>query len=297
MTLMNLPLARFAHDMDTEGRRDPDLAERLARSLVVVVRGESVAATDRLTLVSAADLPDLPPSYLGTHEGQTYASVRAEQVARIGAAELLEGLRMRDFRQIGTELSDLESGLATSALALAAWQASTGFCASCSGKLALRAGGWEGVCESCGAITYPRTDPCVIMAIRDRAGRILLGRNAAWPQGRYSVIAGFIEAGESLEHAVRREVREETGIEVGEVAYRGSQAWPFPRSLMAGYAGWTEDTEANIDVDGVEMVDARFFARDELDDLVARGEIAIPRPTSIARALIDEWAAEAPSLR
>lgn len=289
MTAMNLPLARFAHEMDTEGRHDPGLPERLAEALVVVVRGESVAATDHLTLLKAGDLPRLPLSYLGTHEGRTYASVRAEQVARIGASELLEGLRMRDFRQIGASLSDLESGLATSALALAAWQASTGFCASCAGKLTLRAGGWEGACESCGTITYPRTDPCVIMAIRDSRDRILLGRNAAWPEGRYSVIAGFIEAGESLEHAVRREVREETGIRVDEVTYRGSQAWPFPRSLMAGYAGWTSDGDNDIAVDGVEMVDAQFFSRGALTEATERREIAIPRRTSIARALIDEW--------
>lgn len=288
--LTNLPLARFAHEMDTEGRSDPALPERLTEARVVVVSGESVAATDRLTLLRAHDLPPVPLSYLGVHDGQVYACVRAEQVARLGASERLEGLRMRDFRQIGDSLSDLEAGLATSAVALAAWQSSTGFCAGCGGSLTLRAGGWEGLCQACGAITYPRTDPCVIMAIRDGRDRLLLGRNAAWPANRFSVIAGFIEAGESLEHAVRREVREETGITVTDVAYRGSQAWPFPRSLMAGYAGWTEDADADIEVDGNEMVEAMFITREDLARKVAANEISIPRPTSIARALIDDWA-------
>jgi len=127
----------------------------------------------------------------------------------------------------------------------------------------------------------------VIMAITDDAGRILLGRQVRWPEKRYSCLAGFVEPGESLEAAVRREAWEEAGVVVGEVEYRGSQPWPFPASLMLGFRARAVSTE--ITVDGEELASAHWWTREELGLDVATGELLLPPAVSIARRLVEDW--------
>jgi NAD+ diphosphatase len=142
-------------------------------------------------------------------------------------------------------------------------------------------------CPRCGALHHPRTDPVVIMLVED-GDRVLMGRQAAWPEGRYSALAGFVEPGESLEEAVAREVREESGVEIEQPSYSSSQPWPFPASLMLGfhatYAGGEPHTLDS------ELEDVRWFTREEVE-LAARGESGfhLPPPIAIARRLIDEW--------
>jgi NAD+ diphosphatase len=147
--------------------------------------------------------------------------------------------------------------------------------------------GWARSCPACGAEHYPRTDGAVIMAVTDADDRILLGRQATWPERRFSCLAGFVEPGESLEAAVRREVLEEAGVVVGEVTYRGSQPWPFPASLMLGFRGRALSTE--ITVDGTELAGARWWSREELALDIATGELLLPPAVSIARRLVEDW--------
>lgn len=206
------------------------------------------------------------------------------------AAVLPPGTAWAPLRVIGAALSARDAGLATAAVALDAWHARHPRCPRCgAGTVAVQAG-WVRRCVADGSEHYPRTDPAVIMAVLDDEDRILLAHAAAWPAGRWSTLAGFVEPGESLEHAVRREVAEETGVVVGDVEYRGSQPWPFPASLMVAFRARARSTD--VTADGVEVLDARWFSRDDLRAAVAAGEVVPPGPASIARALVEDWLGE-----
>lgn len=213
--------------------------------------------------------------------------VHAAPVGVEPAAALPDGLGWTALRDIGADLTAHEAGLATTAVALDAWHARHPRCPRCGAATRVAQSGWTRVCVDDGSEHYPRTDPAVIMAVVDADDRILLGHAAHWPAGRWSTLAGFVEAGESLEHAVRREVAEETGVLVGAVAYRGSQPWPFPASLMIGFRASAESTD--VTVDGVELTEARWFSRDELAAAVRSGDVIPPGRASIARALVEEW--------
>jgi NAD+ diphosphatase len=197
------------------------------------------------------------------------------------------GSRWAGLREVGALLDDTGAGLLTTAVGLAHWHAGHPRCARCGEPTVVIQAGWARSCPACGAEHYPRTDAAVIMAVTDDEDRILLGRQARWPQRRYSCLAGFVEPGESLEAAVRREVFEEAGVVVGAVDYRGSQPWPFPASLMLGFRGLASSTE--IAVDGEELAQARWWSREELGLDIATGELLLPPEVSIARRLIEEW--------
>ncbi|MFZ0160035.1 MAG: NAD(+) diphosphatase, partial [Kineosporiaceae bacterium] len=184
-------------------------------------------------------------------------------------------------------LDDTGAGILTAAVALAHWHRTHPRCSRCGEPTVAVQAGWARSCPACRAEHYPRTDPAVIMSIVDDAGRILLGRQAVWPEKRFSTLAGFVEPGESLEAAVRREVFEESGVRVGEVSYRGSQPWPFPSSLMLAFRGRATTTATTVD--GVELAQARWWSREELALDVATGELLLPPPVSIARRLIEDW--------
>lgn len=177
--------------------------------------------------------------------------------------------------------------LAVAAVALAAWHAGHRFCPRCGAPTRVDASGWVRRCSVQGTELYPRTDPAVIMAITDPEDRLLLGHVNRWPEGRFSTLAGFVEPGETAESAVRREVAEEVGVDVGEVRYRGSQPWPFPGSLMLAYRGQAQTTD--LRPDGQEITDARWFTRSALAADVAAGRILMPSRASIARLLIEDW--------
>jgi NAD+ diphosphatase len=196
-------------------------------------------------------------------------------------------LRWAGLREVGSVLDDAGAGVFTTALALANWHAAHGRCARCGTPTDVVQAGWARSCPHCGAEHYPRTDPAVIMAVVDDAGRILLGRQARWPQKRYSTLAGFVEPGESLEAAVRREVAEESGVVVGDVEYRGSQPWPFPSSLMLGFRARAVTTQEQAD--GVELAEVRWWTREEFTADIAARELLLPPRVSIARRLIEDW--------
>lgn len=178
------------------------------------------------------------------------------------------------------------------AKALAHWHDNNRCCGICGGSTMMRDGGWKRKCWACGAEHFPRTDPVVIMLVIDRAGdRVLLGHEARFMEKMWSTLAGFLEPGEDIAHAVRREVYEEAGIKVGEVRFHSAQPWPFPYSLMLGCHGFAETTE--ITIDPQEILDARWFSRDEIGQMLERTHpegLWVPGQQAIARSLIKAFA-------
>lgn len=197
------------------------------------------------------------------------------------------GTRWAGLREVGTLLDATGAGLLVGAVALTNWHATHPRCARCGEPTRPATAGWSRRCPACDAEHYPRTDPAVIMAVVDPDDRILLGRQTVWPPRRYSTLAGFVEPGESLETAVRREVLEEAGVTVGRVVYQGSQPWPFPSSLMLGFTAHA--TTTHVEVDGEEIAHARWWTRTALAEDVASGALLLPPGVSIARRLIEHW--------
>ena len=197
---------------------------------------------------------------------------------------LASGAELHDLRLIAGELSEDEAGLLAYARAMVHWREHNRYCGRCSLPMAAVQGGHVMQCSNptCAHQQFPRLDPAVIVLVTD-GERALLGRQPAWPPGRYSTVAGFVEPGESLEDAVAREVREETGVVVDEVIYHSSQPWPFPSSLMLGFTARASRTD--IDLSDEELEDARWFTRAQL----AAGEIALPTTHSISFRLIEDW--------
>jgi NAD+ diphosphatase len=196
--------------------------------------------------------------------------------------------RTAGLRELGPALADRDAGLVTHAVAMANWHRVHRHCPRCGGTLRAERAGHVLRCERCGRQQFPRTDPAVIMLVTDGDDRCLLGHNAASHRERgFSTLAGFVEPGESLEHAVRREIMEEVGVRVGAVRYAGSQPWPLPGSLMVGF--YAEAESRAIDVDGEEISDARWFSRPGLLAATESGEILLPGRLSIARRLIEHW--------
>jgi len=181
--------------------------------------------------------------------------------------------------------------LAATGKAIFGWHASHGFCARCGAASAVAEAGWQRVCPDCGARHFPRTDPVVIMLIT-HGNSLLLGRSPHWPDGMYSLLAGFVEPGETIEAAVRREVLEESGVRVGPVEYLSSQPWPFPASLMIGCRGAALSTA--ITLDPVELEDALWVSRERLLDIFAgRDKTVLPARTgAIAQFLMRNWLAD-----
>ncbi len=189
-----------------------------------------------------------------------------------------------ELRYLGTVLPPDEANLVAHARALVLWHASQVFCGTCGSAAQPGAAGNTRICinSDCSRVVFPRVDPAIIVLV-EKGDRCLLGRQANWPEGRYSTIAGFVEPGESLEDAVRREVYEETNIRVGEVTYHSSQPWPFPSSLMLGFTAVA--ISSDIELNDAELEDARWFTREDLRS----GFPKLPFRISISRRLVDHW--------
>lgn len=196
-----------------------------------------------------------------------------------------------ELRRVMTWLTPRDAELAATGKAILGWHESHGFCARCGGKSDVAQAGWQRVCKVCNASHFPRTDPVVIMLIT-AGNSVLMGRSPFWPEGMFSLLAGFVEPGETLEAAVRREVFEEAGVRVGAVSYLASQPWPFPASLMFGCRGAALSTE--ITIDPVEIEDAMWVSREEMMQVFA-GEhprILPTRKGAIAHFLLENWLAD-----
>jgi len=198
------------------------------------------------------------------------------------------GARFVELRGAMTALTPLEAEVAATAKAVLGWHASHRFCSNCGTRSEMAEAGWQRRCPSCGTRHFPRTDPVVIMLVV-RGNRLLVGRSPHWPEAMYSLLAGFIEPGETLEAAVRREVFEETAVRVGDVRYLACQPWPFPSSLMFGCLGEAETEE--ITLDPVELADAMWLSREEVAEVLrgAHPRIGPPRKGAVARFLIEAW--------
>ena len=225
------------------------------------------------------------PWFLGRHDGVAYLAVDEP------ADDVPPGASPDDgwvsLREVGADLDDLEVGLLTTATALQGWHARHRHCPRCGTPTEVVQGGWVRRCPQDRSEHYPRTDPAVIMAVVDDDDRLLLATGSGWAPGRISVLAGFVEAGETMEAAVVREVYEEVGVQVTDLAFRGDQPWPFPASLMLGFRARATTTELRLDHD--EIVEAAWYTRDELAARTADGSRSLPARISIARLLIEEW--------
>ena len=281
--LGNLALARAEADRSAVRRGDAGwLSERWARpeTRVLQVYGQQVAVWgSRLATDAPRDVPPGRRFFLGEHRGAAYFAVVVDEPEPVR--------EYAGLRRLGGELGDLEVGLVVHAIALANWHATHTFCARCGAPTESELGGHVRRCTSDGSEHYPRTDPAVIMTIVDRDDRLLLGRQATWDPGHFSTLAGFVEPGESLEAAVRREVHEEAGVQIGRVDYLGSQPWPFPSSLMVGFRAEALTTETTFH-DG-ELAEARWFRRHELRRAIESGQVVSRSGISISQRLVEHW--------
>lgn len=260
-----------------------------ARVLVLDADGQAYAdAQGQPAPLTGADLGAGPGTaiFLGLAGEQAWFCVDAAVVGAVQAPARV------DLRRAGAEWPAALSTAFAYARGMSYWQARTRFCGVCGGAIEFRRGGFVGHCAQCGNDHYPRVDPAVIVAVSE-GERLLLGRQATWPPRRYSVIAGFVEPGESLEQTVAREVHEETQVRIDACQYLGAQPWPFPGALMLGFrASATAGQQPQVDG---ELEDARWFTRQEVGAALARADaddgqsLRLAPSISIARALIEDW--------
>ncbi len=303
------PLARAALDRDGDARADDAAhahfdADPAARVIAVHRDTALLAEVIEGSVPSLQFLRpgDVPAPVLRAYLGRTVASSESPdglppgtpielRVVDADAAAALEGedARWSGLRAAAPVLGDRDAGLFTEALALANWHAGARFCPRCGSTTTVVQAGWARRCDREGNLLFPRTDPAVIVLVTDDDDRVLLGSNALWEQNRFSLLAGFVEPGESLEAAVVREVGEEAGLRVDRIDYGGSQPWPFPASLMLGFTARVADgtVPSTAAPDGVEILQLRWFTRAELAQAV--GDIALPGGSSIARWLLERW--------
>jgi NAD+ diphosphatase len=221
--------------------------------------------------------------YLGEVGGIAHVGVVADDLA-----DAVEGdPAWRTLRQVGADLDDLGASAFATTLALANWHRTHGHCPRCGAETAPVLAGWIRRCPADGSEHYPRTDMAVIMAVVDADDRILLARGKGFRGNGMSVLAGFVEPGETLASAVAREVAEEVGVEVTDVTYLGDQPWPFPSSLMLGFTARALGTELRLQAEEIEA--ARWFSRDELVAALADGSVVVSGRISISRRIIEHW--------
>ncbi|MCB2067246.1 MAG: NAD(+) diphosphatase [Erythrobacter sp.] len=285
------PVAFTGHGMDRADhvRAAPDrLAAMRARpdARLVMLDGLSPQIEDNaLVLASLADVP--------AHAELVFMGLRDDVplFARVlGEGDTRPAYEQRFNHALLAMLSPRDLALYGGTRSLVDWHARHRFCARCGAPTQIAKGGWQRDCPACQAQHFPRTDPVAIMVV-EHSGRLLLGRNARFPAGSYSALAGFIEPGESIEEGVSREVLEEAGVTVRDVTYVASQPWPFPSQLMIGCHGYADSDELAIDT--TELEDARWFSRAEVAEAMARGRdstsFIAPPPAAIANLLLRWW--------
>lgn len=275
IAFVSSPLDRNANnrtkpDFVAERRRHPD-------TKVLQLSGDTIRLENG-ALYTVNDATDAEAIYLGEDDAGHAWFARG-----IEPDETLKPIRAVMIEHL---LPKAKFSILAQARSLLHWHESHGFCAKCGAKSVMSDAGYRRHCDSCGADHFPRTDPVVIMAVRHDQ-KLLLGRQSSWPPGMYSALAGFMEPGETMEAAVRREVLEEAGIKVGAVTYAACQPWPFPSSLMIGMIGEAESTE--IKIDKAELEDARWFERAEVEMMLSNQHpqgLTASHPYAIAHLLI-----------
>ncbi|RLK54713.1 NAD+ diphosphatase [Actinokineospora cianjurensis] len=305
-------LSRATAARDETARKDPERLDRLwkaGRVLLVdkqgrtPVRDGGTALAPRPALAFADERP-AEAMLLGEQGDESYWVLSSDEELRPvpappgawslwAGAESADGEQWHDLRGVGSLLDDTAAGLFTTAVGLVNWHARARFCAKCGSPVDRTAAGWASKCTGCGREEYPRTDPAVICLVHDGGDQVLLARQPIWPAHRYSVLAGFVETGESLEACVEREIAEEVGVEVTDIRYLGSQPWPFPRSIMIGFTAAADPAAPLVPADG-EIEHAHWVHRDRVVEALANGgqlpDLILPGETSIARQMVAGWA-------
>ena len=313
---LNLPLAQSAVDRDYLQRDNPDLFDLLwenpqTRVLAMfdgeVLLKEAAVEGDGGQGDGEAALPELrllpidavPSAQLRVYLGKTTVAQGDEPAGTPVVLAVLgqnsanqveaEPGNWHGLRKTGAGLSARDAGLYAQALAIANFHQNHTFCPRCGMPTTVAQGGWKRTCYSDGTDVFPRTDPAIIVSVIDDQDRILLGSQGVWEENRWSILAGFVEPGESLTAAVIREIYEEAGVHIHEVEYLGSQAWPFPYSLMMGFTAKLDPVagQQQIVPDGMEIEKLRWFTREEI--AAERAHLILPGKLTIARHIIDRW--------
>ncbi len=289
--------SRLALDRCGEHRHDADwlagaFAREGARCLLMRADGKALAGADgaSLTLLDVRTRETFGDArgatFLGCDDTQVPYFALVADTDQAERAERDLGAFV-DLRRAGQRMAAFDAGLFAYARGLTHWQSRTRWCGACGSALSLEWGGHRARCPNtdCGIEHYPRTDPAIIVIVTWRDA-CLLGRQPSWPEGRWSTLAGFVEPGETLEDAVRREVYEEAGVRVVDCDYHSSQPWPFPSSLMLGFTARADDPTIRV---GDELADARWFEVDAFVAGVRDGSIGLPPPLSVSYRLIEDW--------
>ena len=286
-------------DRASELRSDEAALDRLWNSAKIIRVSNSKLATDgkSLQFLSATEVEKLIASkiftsgdkyFLGidTASKAAYFAWDCDEVGLPAGETSTEGLA--SLRELGATLDEFQLGISMHVIALSNWHRSHPHCSKCGAETKSTLGGSVRVCIKDQSQHHPRTDSAVIVLVKDKDDRILLGHQPIWPDGRFSTFAGFLEPGETFEQCVEREVFEESGVKVNEIKYLGSQPWPFPASIMIAFSAVVDDP-STAKADGVEITEVRWFSRDDLKSSVADGSLLLPPTISVARKMIAMW--------
>jgi NAD+ diphosphatase len=286
MTAISMPSSHM--DRAGELRSQPEIIESLwsTARIIEVGKGRVRSTSEGLTFLAAASCVGGERYFLGID--------RSTEIAYFAWASGAVDDEVEDYltlRELAGGLSPLELEIAMHAIALSNWHTSHPHCSRCGAPTRIDLAGAARFCDNDQSQHHPRTDPAVIVLIRDRQDRILLGHQPVWPDGRFSTFAGFLEPGETFEHCVAREAREESGVELSEITYLGSQPWPFPASIMIAFEAVTDDPSA-ARPDGEEITEVKWFSRAELKAAASDGSLLLPPTVSVARRMIEGWLGE-----
>jgi len=286
-------------DRASELRSDEAALDRLWNSAKIIRVSNSKLATDgkSLQFLSATEVEKLITSkiftggdkyFLGidTASKAAYFAWDCDEVGLPAGETSTEGLA--SLRELGATLDEFQLGISMHVIALSNWHRSHPHCSKCGAETKSTLGGSVRMCIKDQSQHHPRTDSAVIVLVKDKDDRILLGHQPIWPDGRFSTFAGFLEPGETFEQCVEREVFEESGVKVNEIKYLGSQPWPFPASIMIAFSAVVDDP-STAKADGVEITEVRWFSRDDLKSSVADGSLLLPPTISVARKMIAMW--------
>lgn len=302
---LELPLARSAVDRDYLSRTRPLLFEELAKLSTtrvlpihdgkILLTGPANDPKPELRLFNTDELPQ--PEYrvylgktVGADELPDDSAIILQVYKQAQANEIEPNQdNWHVLRRTGAGLSDFGAGIYAQGLALFNWHTTHGHCPKCGSKTDIDQAGWVRVCPKDSHEIFPRTDPAIIVSVIDDQDRILLGSQGVWEDNRWSILAGFVEPGESLNAAVEREIFEEAGVRVANPVYLASQAWPFPYSLMLGFTASVDSKHAGADLvpDGDEIEKLRWFSRDDIEREAS--SLLLPGRMTISRVMIEHW--------
>ena len=292
-------------DRSSELRNSPNELEKLWEKgkIIHLARQKFLVKSDRPKLLTAGEIKELSANFipglrifLGILDGEAFfafcTDVKSDQIEKFDKpTEELVGSEFENYktlRETDGLFNDFEMSISLHAQALSNWHHSHPKCSKCGQTSTPAHGGTIRICDSCGGEHFPRVDHAIIVLLRDRADRIILGRQKIWPERRYSCFAGFVEPGEAFEQAVEREVLEEAGVGVSEIKYLGSQPWPFPASLMISFEAVT-DTPELVRPDGDEIEAVKILSRTEFEAEIESGALLLPPEISVARKMIESW--------